>query len=114
MSMTIHDLMEKPKNRNYDNVVFRRIIEDHLDILRSPMFCDMVAVDPQIAYRCNGDFNLLMKMLGYDIDLWWLYLRVNGYHSPSEYRDHITNLLIPHQTYIETLLSKFINMSTIK
>lgn len=100
-------------NINYHSDAFRRILEDHLAILRSEEASIRQDIAPIKAHQCEGDFYKVLKMLAIPQHLWWITMRVNGYSSPLLYNGTRTSIKIPNEDYMNELLTRFQQRTTI-
>lgn len=62
---------------------FQVFVEDHLDYLIKQSTFTSIGDNRTLKFRNN--FYGLLRDMGVASKYWWVYLRVNGYHSPLDY-----------------------------
>lgn len=110
--MTIENLMFSEGPSIYYDDGFRRVIEDHMTVLRESPETREVDVTPGVAYKYAGDFYGLAQSLGVPPHLHWVTMRLNGLFSPNDYLDTMYVVRIPSPTALEQLRQS--HMSTRK
>jgi hypothetical protein len=105
MNMPLNELQRPSGASVFYSDAFRQMIEDHLEYLRTHPTTIVMDVDPQVAHK--GDGNLISVLQDYDIpaEHHWIFMRLNRYTSPMQYRaDHLT-LLAPAAETVGKLLA---------
>jgi hypothetical protein len=64
---------------------FRTVLETHIPFLRAPQVSRRMPISPDKIYQFEGDFYGLLSDLDIPMEHHWVYLRVNGFHSPVEF-----------------------------
>jgi len=85
---------------------FRRMIEDHLHILKNKSKNNIRLITQNEwaqLYRYQGDFYGLFRSLGFDDKYHWTMLRLNGYRSRLDLGEELEYLLIPDFDYVDQL-----------
>lgn len=81
---------------------FRTAIEDHLLFLRNSAYTQKFSITAILAHRHTGNFYSLLNALGIEPYLHWVYLRLNGLTTPSQYRGELS-LLAPSTIDIDPI-----------
>jgi hypothetical protein len=111
--MTVSNLSIDSGDVSYYDPAFRRMIEDHLQILRTDPNVAVVGVDPIQIYKYNGNFyQLLMDAGQKDYYMHWIIMRVTGLKSPDEPLDDLKQIILPSLTTIRQLMSVFKQTNT--
>jgi hypothetical protein len=84
--MPIDDLMLDPGPTIYYNDEFRRVLEDHMTVLRTSAGTRIIDIDAGTAYKFEADFYGLLVQLNVPLHLHWVVLRVNNMTNPSEFK----------------------------
>lgn len=103
---TLIDNIDSQGPAIYYTDTFRRMIEDHLSVLKSMTTTQTRIItddDWATLYRFEGDFYGLLYALQYDRRYHWTIMRLNGYRSRFESTDQISSLLIPDWAYVDKL-----------
>lgn len=88
---------------------FMDVVESHLHYLRNSSKSTSFIVDKNIAEVYQGDFFGYMNYRGVPQKYHWVYLRVNGYLSPFDFKPTVDTLIVPSTEEIEQIRSSFIN-----
>jgi hypothetical protein len=83
---------------------FRQVIEDHLEYLRRHENTEIIDIEPQVAYKGQGDLVSVLQDYQIAPELHWVVMRMNGYTSPMQYQPSDLTLLMPSQGLIDSLL----------
>lgn len=85
---------------------FKQMLEDHLStfMVRST---DILELTPGQVVRCRGDFYAILTENSIDRKLFFITMRINGYHSPTDYEGTKNTITIANRQLFETLLQKY-------
>lgn len=93
---------------------WRAMIEDHLPYIRKQISTRLVEVTPILAVAFRFDLAGLLNAMGYsDPDDYFVIMRLNGWHSPTEVDDKCRSLIIPDPSVIKTLTNTYKTQKTI-
>lgn len=92
---------------------FRRLLEDHLPILRNSDATARIDIPPNLEYKYIGDFYGLLLAMGIGNDFLWITMRVNGYLSTIAYSGEVKTLMVPSTEYIYELLARYRSVTTV-
>ena len=109
MTLKVSLLKQEIGDTNLYSTSFRRLIEDHLEYIREHSSTTIKPVLGSIAVKYNGDLYGLLIHLRVSQELHWITMRVNNFHSPTDYNNELISLVIPNIKLIKTLLSKYVN-----
>lgn len=102
MAFTIQEQMEKPGPTMFYDPKFRHILEMHMNQLKT-IYAIRKELKPEKVYQYEGDFNGFLLDEGYNLEMCWVMMRVNGMTNSSQFgselRDDYGNGLKPY--YIE-------------
>lgn len=84
---------------------WRRVVEDHLDLLRNAQNTTINEIAPIDAYRYRGDFFGYLTSLKIPAQYHYVVARVNGMTDGSELTEFHTTIIIPPNEAIERLRS---------
>ena len=96
---------------SYNSDGFKKILEDHLSIIKSNT--NTIEVAPIDANRFEYDLFSVLRELKIDPKLHWIIMRVNGMNSPADYKKEMLQLQIPDEDYFDSLLATY-NSSQVK
>lgn len=88
----------------YYRADFRDVVETHIPILLTNAKTTEQLVEPQMAYKNDGNFVGLLNDLGIKNELHWIVMRLNGMYSPTEYTSDRISILLPPDSYISQLV----------
>lgn len=100
MAFTIMTHMAQPGPDLFYTPEFRLMIETHINVLRY----DNVSreqIPDNLVYQYEGDFYGYLVGKNVAPYLHWIYLRVNGMHSPSEFGKYLRE---PYRQYEPTYM----------
>lgn len=95
------------RNKVFFNKDFRKVIEDHLKILKTSQNVTPLDVSNVDASVYHGDLYGLLTKYNVSIDIHWIVMRINGFTSPTQYTQDIVSLDLPNIAYLESLLNRF-------
>lgn len=101
--MQIDKLMIADGTQIYYSDTFRRVLEDHLTYLQTHPSTRQIAIDPEQAYRFEGDLWGLMSHYNVPMHLHYLVMRMNGLSSPQDSSVGITFLLVPNPNVVNQI-----------
>ncbi len=101
--MALTDALNVTDSAGYHEPAFRRVLEEHLNIIKNLDANRVVTVSPMQALRYKGDFYGLLNELDVPDYLKWITLRVNGFISPGDSHEQVAALTIVDQQYIRRL-----------
>ena len=101
--MKIKQLVAKSNAAIYTTDAFRKVIEDHLQEIRSKGTGEIKVPSARQVEKYRGDFYGLLLEWNVNKDLLWITTRVNGLYSSSDYNGDtpFVRLIIPQ--YIHSL-----------
>ena len=90
------------------NEDFKVLLEDHLEILKSDANLSRMAdIAPIDADRFEYDFYGVLRLLNIQPKYYWVVMRVNNLHSPTDYRRNMLSIRIPDFDSVEKLYNYF-------
>ena len=102
--MRITDRLPTSQNPMYYDADFRAVLEDHMNFLREHSTTRTLVVAASDAYRFEGDFYRYLCSLGsIDRAFYWVIMRLNRMHSPTEFGSSVETLLIPSTETLESI-----------
>jgi hypothetical protein len=107
--MNVNRLSIQEGSPVYYSKNFMDVMESHLDYLRNSSKSSSFIVDKNIAEVYQGDFFGYLNYRGVQQKYHWIYLRVNGYLSPFDFKPNVDSLIVPSTEEIEQIRSSFIN-----
>lgn len=105
MGFTINKTNRGASKPIYYTDHYRQLVENHLPLIRNDTSALTVTIPTDVAFVCNADFFSVLNHFDVPEHLHWTIMRVNGYSSPTQYRTHVTEILIPSDALLERLLS---------
>lgn len=94
--MKLESMLYDRGNAGFYDDNFRRVLEDHLTVLRNSADTKELLVPDGISYRYVGDFYGLLRVLGVSYDLLWLTMRMAGLTGPSDNFRHLHTVKVPN------------------
>ncbi len=101
--MALTDALNVTDSAGYHDPAFRRVLEEHLHLIRNLSANSIAAVTPMQALRYKGDFYGLLNEFDVPDYLKWVTLRVNGFISPADSHEQVAALILVDQQYIRRL-----------
>lgn len=111
--MALTDALNTSSNGYYEPD-FRRVLEEHLPLIKKRQANTVLAVEPYLAVRFKGDFFGLLAHLQVPDYLQWITMRVNGFISPMDVNDDIRTVTTVDATFIRRLYNTHRTQSKIK
>ncbi len=114
MALTISKLQLPITETNMLSNGFRNLLENHLAIIKNgpgTIIKDLAVHDE---YMYIGDFYSLLYKYQVAQDLFWLTMRLNGLHTPIDYKGDLLFIYVPSLEIIKTLLRRYLNTVTIR
>ena len=111
MAMSINARMVPSGDARYYSAHWHRVVESHLQWIRSLPNNQVVRVQDAVAYKYEGDFMGLLQELRIPMELHWVAMRLNGYTSPTDYTYDRTSLFIPNPTTISRIFTTFVTVN---
>lgn len=109
MTMSVLRRARDAGEASYQTRLFRRVVEDHLDLIKTRAISKTEIPTPQQFGKYRGDFYGLLIELGVKEQFHWITLRVNGLHSPADYVDENLLISIINPSYIKTIVDKHLS-----
>lgn len=118
MAFTIITQMEQPGPSMFYDPKFRHILEMHLNQLKT-MRSTRHPVTAAELYQFEGDFAGFLMSKGHDLEVHWLFTRLNGMTNPNQFgrelrdplkRNYPTSYLEPHPEAIAELQQYWITL----
>jgi hypothetical protein len=103
MAMPIDQLMVNTGAAIYYDDAFRRVMETHMGLLRNLASTELVAIEPQLAYKYEFDFYGLLQEKGVAEHLHWTILRVNDMVDPRQFKSTMDRILVPSPEVIDSI-----------
>lgn len=101
--MQLINLLEVEDSLGYFEDSFRRMIEDHLTLIRQKGVSQTITLTPILGVRFQGDYFGLLTSLKIPNFMQWITMRVNGLLSPFELKADMTSITIVDTDYIRRL-----------
>lgn len=101
--MALTDNLNVTDSAGYYEPAFRRVLEEHLHLIRALANNRVVTITPMQALRYKGDFYGLLNEFDVPDYLKWVTLRVNNFISPADGHENLTAVLLVDQQYIRRL-----------
>lgn len=106
--MSVNNLLTVQDAGIYYSESFKSVIENYLSILATDEYT-LATVEGYVALRNDSNYYGVLSELKVPYDLWWITLRVNGYHDPIEYDQIVRYVKVPNKGYIDKLLQKHLS-----
>lgn len=100
-------------NTIYYNEGFRRVLEDHMNYLRTHSKTRSIDVDAGLAYRFEYDFYGLLNNYNISHHLHWIILRMLDKTSPMDIDRNLTSFLLPDQSELDVIRSNHMTTNKI-
>lgn len=114
MKMTIDDLASNEDTTVYDNDAFRRILEDHITLLKSPQNSNRVLLEKHLVYKYQFDLAGFLLTHNVPAKYHWITMRCNGLTSPEDSLDELTELLLPNFDTVEKIKQAYFTTNKIR
>lgn len=101
--MALTDVLNVTDSAGYFEPMFRKVLEEHLKIIKEQSNLTTVTITPIQALRYKGDFYGLLNELGVPDYLKWITLRVNDMISPSDANSDISMVVMIDPQYIRRI-----------
>lgn len=109
MTMSVISLARQRGNHNYYTRAMRRVIENHLSMIKRQGIERVEPINGRQFDKYQGDFYGLLIEFGVREELHWVCLRVNGLHSPSDWVNSTDPVLIVRVDVISDLLDRHLS-----
>ncbi|MNG10404.1 hypothetical protein D3C85_107980 [compost metagenome] len=103
MAMPIDQLQVNSGAAIYYDAAFRRVLETHMGLLRNLASTQLVAIEPQLAYKYEYDFYGMLQERGVAEHLHWVILRVNDMVDPREFKAEMDRFLVPSAEVVDAI-----------
>lgn len=103
MAMPINQLLVNTGAAIYYDAAFRRVLETHMGLLRNLASTQLVAIEPQLAYKYEFDFYGMLQERGVAEHLHWVILRVNDMVDPREFKSTMDRFLVPAPEVVDSI-----------
>lgn len=103
MTMPINNLVPSQQNSIYYDPGFRRVLEAHMQWLRTHPKTSMMAINPHDAYKYEGDFFGLLSAYGVKKEHQWVVMRVNNIYRSGNVKEDLTSILVPDMGVVDHL-----------
>jgi len=111
--MLISSLAINPGSPIFYDRLFRITLESYLTWLINDSSTQQINIDPQLAYKFEGDFFGLLLQYNIKPYLHWVIMRMNGLTSPLDSEADINTLLIPNDAVIEQIRQSYVSTNRI-
>lgn len=82
---------------------FKTMMEPHIPLLVAGENTQLTPIEPGLALQYANDFYGLLLTLGIPSQYHWTIMRCNGYDYPMEFKDTITQVIVPPLGEIDDL-----------
>lgn len=103
MAMPINQLLVNTGAAIYYDADFRRVLESHMGILRKLDSTQLVAIEPQLAYKYEFDFYGMLQERNVSEHMHWVILRLNDMVDPREFKATMDRFLVPAAEVIDAI-----------
>lgn len=103
MGATLNQMMIDVGNDYTYEDNYITFFESHLKYLREAGSTVRITLDAPLVYKNRNDFYGLFQDMGFPMEDWNLYIRVNGFHHYTDLTEELTTLLIPSAQVIAGL-----------
>lgn len=103
MAMPIAELLVNTGAAIYYDPAFRRVLESHMGLLRNLTSTQLVAIEPNLAYKYEFDFYGLLQEKGVAEHLHWVIMRVNDMVDPRDFKAEMDRFLVPTAEVIDSI-----------
>lgn len=103
MAMPIEQLLIDTGAAIYYDAAFRRVMETHMGLLRNLASTQLIAIEPQLAYKYEFDFYGLLQERGVAEHLHWVILRLNDMSDPREFKVTMDRFLVPDPAVVDSI-----------
>lgn len=103
MGTTLNGMMINVGNSYAYEDDFITFFESHYKFLREHPQTVRYTVDAAAVYKNQGDFYGLFQDIGWAMENYQIYLRMNGFHHYNELTEAVTELLIPDDSVLANL-----------
>lgn len=107
MTKSINKLQRNLGSNVTYSEAFKRVLEDHLTVIKNDPTTEVVEVNDQVAYSNEGDLIAVLDHYNIPTEHHWLIMRLNDMTSPQEFSVDKSALLIPSRTTFESILNAF-------
>lgn len=107
MAMSITKRMADDGAAIHYTAEWMRMIESHLTFLRAVSADNVVQVEPQMAYKYEGDLYGLLQQLRVRSEYRWVVMRLNDMTNPDQLAADRTTLVFPDFKLVESLTKTF-------
>ena len=106
MANVVDILNDNSRNVFYETG-FRNLIEEHLTYLRDNKSVETIMVEHNLRYKFEHDLYGYLTAKDYPREYHWIILRVNDFHTTSEFTKETTMLIVPNLTQVENLIKVY-------
>lgn len=103
MAVSIQKLMNRDGEKITYTLSFRQMMEDHLEYLREHESTELLTIRADVGWRYHGDLHGVLNHYGFDWDMHWIIMRINGYQCAQDFDYEDQELLIPSSTVVDDL-----------
>ena len=111
--MQIDTLMLDPGSAIYYDDDFRRVLEDHMTVLRTAQSTRVLNILQADAYKYEYDLYSLLLQYAVPAYMHWIVMRVNNMTAPTDATRTITSLLYPNATLINQIRQSHLSVRRI-
>lgn len=101
--MALTDLMVDSGPDMYYDPAFRKVLEDHMTLLRD-RYSTIVIVSPGDAWQWRNDLFGFLASRNEPRHMHWVIMRLNQWTSKTQFDENISAILKPDYTKIEQIL----------
>lgn len=83
---------------------FRAVVEEHILVLQQNESTEKITIETHTAYQYENNLYGLLTYLEYPKQLHWIIMRINGLHSPNEFKRDTKQLVIPNTSLVDELV----------
>lgn len=106
MGNTLNSLQLKNASAGYNSPSFRRVIEDHMHILRADPSNQFIPLSPMQLYKNEFDLLKLFQEIRIDPNLYWIVMRMNFLKSMRDVPKDLPGLNVPDGKKISRMLQR--------
>ena len=107
MAVSIASLLPNAGAGVYYESNWHLMMETHLPVLLARNDVSVIAIEPALAWKYEGDLFGLLTELKYPPKLHWLIMRLNLLRSSFDYRHETLQLIVPTSMAVEELTSRY-------
>lgn len=110
--MNIHELATDDGEDVFYDPDFHIVLESHMTYLKMLPGTRMMMIEPQVAYRNEGDFNGVLDELRVPKQHHWLTMRMNDLRSPNDFTADMQSIIVPDYAEVDLIRSVYQTKTT--